>query len=293
MSITLSKTKLMAYISCPEKFRLRYGLRLKPLLDSPALIEGRAIHHLVESGLMYRDTIEDVLPVASTRFWESTPFDTCAYETITDYHQAQAKCLSDSMKFLELIGPMSVLAVEKEISAPLTHPYTGEVWDNIILRGFLDLVLQTESGPAVIDIKTVGRTPAMPMAAISSELALYAYLLEFDALWDARPVEVAFLNLIRTKEPKITWDKAVKGLDDFENIVTTCRQVVEAISQSHFWKNPGMQCGWCSYKSLCHNDKEAAIKTLGERAWEFYQMTKDILDYQQLSPTLNPHEKAA
>jgi len=63
--------------------------------------------------------------------------------------------------------------------------------------------------------------------------------------------------------------------------------------QSHFWKNPGMQCGWCSFKPLCHNDKEAAIKTLGERAWEFYQMTKIILDYQQLSPTLNPHEEAA
>ncbi|WP_243367354.1 PD-(D/E)XK nuclease family protein [Fundidesulfovibrio soli] len=293
MPLTLSKTKLMAYISCPEKFRLRYGLRLKPLRDDPALIEGRAIHHLVESGLMYRDAIEDVLPVANMRFWESTPFETCGYDTIEDYQHAQTRCLSDSIKFLELIGPMPILAVEKDIQVPLTHPFTGEVWDSITIRGLIDLVSETESGPAVIDIKTVGRTPSMKMAAISSELALYAYLLAYPDYWDARPVEVAFLNLIRTKEPKITYDKAVLGLDEFENIVTTCRQVAASIKLGHFWKNPGMQCGWCSYKSLCHGDKQTAVNMLGEYAWEFYQMTKDVVAYQQLSPTLNPHDQAA
>jgi len=283
----------MAYISCPEKFRLRYGLRLKPLLSDPSLVEGRAIHHLAESGLMFRDTIEDVLPVASMRFWESTPFESCGYETIEDYQHAQALCLSQSQRFLELIGPMEILAVEKDIQVPLTHPFTGEVWDHITIRGILDLVVETESGPAVIDIKTMARTPSMPMAAISSELALYAYTLAYPDYWETKPVEVAFLNLIRTKEPKITYDKAIKGLDEFEALVTTCHQVAEAIKLSHFWKNPGMQCAWCSYKSLCHGDKQTAIKTLGEYAWEFYQMAKDVLDYRHLSPTVNPHDQAA
>lgn len=292
MPITLSKTKLMAYISCPEKFRLRYGLRLKPLRDDPALIEGRAIHHLVESGLMYADAIEDVLPVASMRFWESAPFETCGYNSIEEYQHAQTLCLTQAQKFLKLIGPMQVMAVEKEYAAILTDPFTGEVFD-ITVRGIIDLVCQVESGPAVIDIKTVGRTPSLPMAVISLELALYAYLLEFDALWDARPVEVAFLNLIRTKEPKITWDKAVVDIEAFQALVTTCRQVAEAIKLGHFWKNPGMHCGWCTYKGLCHGNNLLAIQTFGHHVIEFYQATKDIMAYQHLQPAMNPQDQAA
>jgi hypothetical protein len=293
MPLTLSKTKLMAYISCPEKFRLRYGLRLKPLRDDPALIEGRAIHHLVESGLMYRDTVEDVLPVASMRFWESTPFETCNYETIEEYQNAQALCLSQAQKFLEFIGPLEILAVEKELAMILTDPFTGEVWDDITIRGIIDLVGQVESGPTVIDIKTVGRTPSMPMANISLELALYGYLLAYPDYWDAKPIEVAFLNCIRTKEPKITWDKAVVSIEDFEMLVTTCRQIAEAINLGHFWKNPGMQCAWCTYKTLCHGNDQLAIQTFGHHVIEFYQTTKDVMAYQHLHPTVNPHDQAA
>lgn len=293
MPITLSKTKLMAYISCPEKFRLRYGLRLKPLRDDPALIEGRAIHHLVESGLMYRDAIEDVLPVASMRFWESTPFESCGYDSIEEYQHAQALCLAQSQKFLELIGPMQVMAVEKEFAVILTDPFTGEVRDDITIRGIIDLVCQVESGPAVIDIKTVGRTPSMPMAHISLELALYGYLTTYPNYWDAKPVEVAFLNCIRTKEPKITWDKAVVDIEAFEALVTTCRQAAEAIKLGHFWKNPGMHCGWCSFKGLCHGNDLLAIQTFGEHVIEFYQATKDVMAYQHLHPTVNPHDQAA
>jgi hypothetical protein len=283
----------MAYISCPEKFRLRYGLRLKPLRDDPALIEGRAIHHLVESGFMYRDTVEDVLPVASMRFWESTPFETCGYETIEKYQHAQALCLSQAQKFLELIEPLKILAVEKEFAMILTDPFTGEVWDNISLRGIIDLVSQVESGPAVIDIKTVGRTPSMPMANISLELALYGYLLAYPDYWDAKPVEVAFLNCIRTKEPKITWDKAVVGIEEFQMLVTTCHRVAEAIRLGHFWKNPGMQCAWCTYKALCHGNDQLSIQTFGHHVIEFYQATKDVTACQHLHPTVNPHNQAA
>lgn len=293
MPITLSKTKLMSFIQCPEKLRLRYGLRLKPLKDDPALIEGRAIHHLVESGLMYRDAIEDVLPIASMRFWESAPFETCGYDSIEEYQHAQALCLAQSQKFLELIGPMQVMAVEKKFAVILTDPFTGEVWDDITIRGIIDLLCQVESAPTVIDIKTVGRTSSMPMAAISLELALYAYLLTYPDYWDARPVEVAFLNCIRTKEPKITWDKAVVDIEAFQSLVTTCRQVVEAIKLGHFWKNPGMHCGWCTFRGLCHGDNLLAIQTFGHHVMEFYQGTKDVKAYQHLHPTVNLHCQAA
>lgn len=293
MPITLSKTKIMAYISCPEKFRLRYGLRLKPLKHDPALIEGRAIHHLVESGLMYRDAIEDVLPVASMRFWESTPFESCGYNSIEEYQHAQALCLTQAQKFLELIPPLQVMAVEKEFAAILTDPFTGEVWDDITIRGIIDLLCQVESGPAVIDIKTVGRTPSMPMAHISLELALYGYLTTYPNYWDAKSVEVAFLNCIRTKEPKITWDKAVVDIVAFEALVTKCRQVAEAIKLGHFWKNPGVHCGWCSFKGLCHGNDQLAIQTFGHHVIEFYQATKDVMAYQHLQPTVNPQDQAA
>jgi hypothetical protein len=245
-------------------------------LDDPALIEGRAIHHLVESGLMYRDTIEDVLPIASMRFWESTPFESCAYESIEAYHLAQAKCLWDSTKFLELIGPLEILAIEKEYAAILTDPLTGEVWDDIVIRGIIDLVVNTATGPGVIDIKTLGRSPSIPMAKISLELALYAYLVEYPDYWNARPVEVAFLNLIRTKEPKIVLDKDCLGLEDFETFVSTCRHVAESIKQGKFYKNTGMHCSWCTFKSLCYQDDQLSNQIFGKDATTFYHDTKEI-----------------
>lgn len=293
MPITFSKTKILSFIQCPEKFRLRYGLRLKPLRDDPALIEGRAIHHLVESGLMYADAIEDVLPVASMRFWESAPFETCCYDSIEEYQHAQALCLTQSQKFLELIPPMQVMAVEKEFAAILTDPYSGEVYDEISIRGIIDVLSQGASGPAIIDIKTVSRTPSMPMAHISLELALYGYLITYPDYWDAKPVDVAFLNCIRTKEPKVALDKAVVDIEAFEALVTTCRQVTEAIKLGHFWKNPGMHCGWCTYKGLCHGNDLLAIQTFGHHVIEFYQATKNIVAYQHLHPTVNPHDQAA
>ena len=292
MAITLSKTKLTAYMSCPEKFRLRYGLRIRPLLEDPALVEGRAIHHLIEMGLMYQDQIEDILPVASERYWETTPFETCKYESVEDYKQAQEKCLVESRKFLELIGPLKVLEVEKDIQVQLTHPFTGEVSDQVSLRGILDLVFETETGPGVLDIKTVGRTPGMPMAAISTELALYGYLLELPGFWDARPVDVGYLNLVRTKKLAIVFDKAVLGLDDFISIHTTCIQVAEAIKNSHFWKNPGMHCAWCVFRSLCHGDHVTAIQTFGHDRWEFYRFVKGTPDYRETPTTEQPQQAA-
>lgn len=79
--------------------------------------------------------------------------------------------------------------MELGIQVPLTDPFTGEVFAGIALRGLIDLVDRTELGLRVIDLKTMARSPSMPMAHMSLELALYAFLMAYPEYWDARPTE--------------------------------------------------------------------------------------------------------
>ena len=269
--LKLSKSKLNTFIQCPERYRLLYSLRMRPLKSAPALIEGQALHHLVEYGLMYRDQVEDVLQVASHGFWEDMPFEACPYETEGEYHAVQARCLAEVESFLDQIGHLDIIHVEHEIDIPLTDPLTGEVSDHIHTRGFIDLVDRSENRPRIIDIKTVGKSPGASNADMALELTLYAYLMahpDFFAMEE--PMPVAFLYLVRTKKPKVIWDHSTRSLTDFAELTRVCSQVAQAIQLGHSWKNPGMHCSWCAYSGFCHNDQEAVTRDFGQDRWEFF-----------------------
>ncbi len=118
MSIRFSKSKLNTYLSCPRKYYLHYELGMRAKKASKTLIEGSAIHHIVESGLVYRQ-ISDIAEESSRIFWEDNPFENCCYETEQEYLSAQQLCLFQSKKFLEGLGPLPALRMEMEYQCPL------------------------------------------------------------------------------------------------------------------------------------------------------------------------------
>lgn len=272
--LTLSKSKLNAYIQCPEKYRLAYELEIRPLKSDPALVEGSCLHHLVESALLYQRhlELESILNLASERFWESAPIETCDYLTIENYHLAQKQCLEEARQFLTQIGELDCLSMEHHIAVPLTDPITMEQVSDINLQGYVDLIDVVANRERIIDIKTAGRKPKDGMSAIALELTLYAYLHTYPKFADC---PVAYLNLIRTKEPKISWDGSQRTIDDYVELIGICKNVAANIRERRFWRNPGTHCSWCDYQSLCYRDYDLAQKKFGQLALDCYLMAKD------------------
>jgi len=275
--IRFSKSKLNTFLSCSEKYRLGYEMGLKPMRKSKSLIEGSCIHHLVESGLLYNQQIEDVLEQASRAFWSENPFERCDYESEAQYRAAQALCLDQSRSFLEQLDPLPVSHMEMQLEAPLVHPLTLEEDPEITLIGYIDLVLRDSSGgPWLIDLKTVARTPREGMAKVALELTMYAYLYglpEESYVFPSLPV--ALVYLIRTKMPKVHWDESRRFLPHFMELYHICRKVAEDISNQHFFRNPGMHCSYCDFRSLCFEEAENAIELFGEERWEMYRIERE------------------
>lgn len=273
--ITLSKTRINTYLGCSEKYRLHYELGLRPLRRAKSLVEGSAIHHLVQCGLLYRDSPPvDVLEQASTCFWSENPIELCNYEKESDYELAQNKCLSDSMHFLDQLGPLPVSEVELKLDSPLIHPITLAEHPEINLLGYIDLLIDTnhKGSFCVADLKTAAKTPRDGLGRLAMELTFYAYLFNqpFTPETSFTDIPVALIHLVRTKEPKVIWDEGRRSLPDFLELYRLCRKVAADIKANHFWPCPGVACNWCEYESLCFVRDEKAIQTFGERHWLLY-----------------------
>ena len=284
--IKFSKSKLNTYISCGEKYRIHYELGIRARKTSNTLVEGSCIHHLVETGIAYGDQISDVLEHASIHFWEGHPFDRCAYDTEESYVLAQALCLGQSREFLDLLGPQQSQGIELHIERPLVHPLTGEDHSEIVLNGFIDLVLVGEDGrPIIVDLKTVARRPQEGMSRLALELSMYAYLMEENLpVQEITRTNVALVYLIRTKLPQLHWDSSFRTLHHLLDLYATCRKVADDINQAIYYRNPGMHCGYCDSKSLCYHLPEQAVLIFGEENWQRY--IDDMLTREQGLPNV-------
>lgn len=269
--LVLSKSKLNSYIQCPEKYKITYELGIKPLRATASFVEGRALHYLGESGLTAPRNLLKTLKQASKIFWKRNRFDICDYASKKDYKAAQVKCLNEAKRFLELIGPLNVKGTESYLEAPVIDPLTMDDTLDVTLRGYIDFVDMYEGKPRVVDIKTMSKKPMEGMASLALELTVYAYLLSYPYISsDMETISVAFLNLIRTKDAHITWDKSTRSIDDFVSLIHTIKAIVMNISNGVFYRNSGTHCSWCQNKPFCFKDISKAKSIFGKEALDRY-----------------------
>lgn len=251
MPLLLSKTKLNTYCLCPEKYRLTYVENIRPEKTPTALIEGSALHHIVENCLVYGKAISDMPEAASSEYWQEIQLEQTEYQDEKAMKSAQEKILREARCFLAKIGCLNTYQMETYFEHPLVNPVTGEVNDSIMLRGYADLIEQPERDRIrIIDIKTSAKSPNLEQANRALELTVYAYLMGCNMGFHLE-VPVSLLYLVRTKEPKVIWLNAQRSLADFIQLYETIQNVANAIQQGLFWKNQGMQCSWCQHQGLC------------------------------------------
>ncbi len=178
----ISPSRLNCWLACPLKFRFRYinGIRSP---TTPALFLGKILHGCLETFYRHRQ-LGIALDVADLNrrlleSWgesmdeEAIQFDMPAEEQIL---QRQAGDLVEAYLGHVPCDEPRPLAVEAAVEMPLINPLTGEDF-GIPLLGVMDLVLDGQAGPVIIDFKSSSRS-SEPLEIVH-EIQLTSYALLF------------------------------------------------------------------------------------------------------------------
>lgn len=140
----------------------------------------------------------------------------------------------------------------------LKNVFPGTVYDGIKFTAYVDMLTTLPNGEKMlVDIKTAGQSLSeIPnIASMDPQLRKYA--------WVSGVQNVAFLNLVKTKKPKIqfiTGRVTDEAIHDTGEIVG--RDIIEVAmaDKKNFWpQNPGVKfpdarCTYCPFLGICLNN---------------------------------------
>ena len=127
----LSTSSAKAYRKCPTFYLYAYELRRRPLRSSPALRFGTLIHRGLEVWWNTVDVVQAIHAMRESGDLDINPVDLIrAEELMLGYHVRWYR------------ERLNVLHVEKEFSAPLVNPTTGQASRTWVRGGKMDAVVQ-------------------------------------------------------------------------------------------------------------------------------------------------------
>lgn len=127
----LSTSSAKAYRKCPTFYLYAYELRRRPLRSSPALRFGTLIHRGLEVWWNTVDVVQAIHAMRGATELDIDPIDLIrAEELMLGYHVRWHR------------ERLNVLHVEKEFTAPLVNPTTGQASRTWVRGGKMDAVVQ-------------------------------------------------------------------------------------------------------------------------------------------------------
>jgi hypothetical protein len=140
------------------------------------------------------------------------------------------------------------LAVERKYEIPLVDPLTGEDF-GMSLVGVVDLVLDNEDGPIVVDFKTAA---SASYCDLQHELQLTAYSYLIREAFGCSESALEVRQLVKTKVPKIVTHTFPPRTDEhFERFFGLVREYLEALDRGVFNYRPSWNCSMCEHSCLC------------------------------------------
>ena len=252
----ISPSRLNCWLKCPLAFKCRYqdGIRTPP---SPSMFLGKVCHFGLEAAYRHRQlgVNLDAEQVVGKMLdgWaklideESITFDSAADE------QAIRQQACDLVKAYLAYAPPDEkpLAVEVALEAPLVDPDTGEDL-GMPLVGVVDLVLDYEAGPLIVDFKTAARSSEPMEISHEIQLTSYAYLLRHHNKWSESGLEIR--SLIKTKQPKVEFHPyPARSEAHFRRLFAVVREYLDALDSGRFNYRPGFGCAMCDYREQCRS----------------------------------------
>ncbi len=251
----LSYSQISTYQACPAKWFFRYDRQYPPERISAALPMGSGIHAAIQSqvqALMEKD----IPPTID--------------EMMATYHRTWAECSADiPIQFGRGQNADSLAATaEAMLRAVLETPYAwphgaiigieearrvpmGPMLPDLLAK--LDLIEYRDGQLILTDYKTARSiwSPAMAEAN-ANQMLLYAHAAREIARDLYTEIELRFVIITKTKEPKVDHIDIPLDRDRLMSALATVRQVFRAMHHRIFYPNPSvMNCSTCPYAQRC------------------------------------------
>ena len=249
----LSVSAVKTFMKCPLAYKAKYIDKLPENSVSSALAFGRSIHASVEIWFrarlegMTEPTTDDLL----SEFWDEWKACEQEKEVRLGKNEDVAKVADTAARVIEAFTDSdaarpegSIVGIEEELRAPLL----ANVPD---VLGRLDLAVESDDVIKVVDFKTA-KSKWSDAQRQDAELqgVIYAELARTFA--GAKPVQVEFIVVTKTKTPSVTIERVDTSDRAIERGKAIMAAVWQAIQTGNFFPSPSiMSCPTCPYRSRC------------------------------------------
>lgn len=251
----ITPSRLNLWLRCPLAYKLKHIDGIKtPTTESQFL--GQRVHAALATyyynrmrdihfGL--RDCINSMLSGWDAAVAEQQMKFACSSQRRQLQQRAAALIQAYLMHFPDEGG--EILAVQYGLESPAVDPATGEQLP-LRLTGVVDLVLDSESGPVVVDFRTASRSSAALELAHEVKLSILACLVREH--FGREESELQVRSLIRTKVPKIeTHAFPQRRREHITRLFEILREYVESLDRGIFNYRPAWTCSMCDYAGSC------------------------------------------
>jgi putative RecB family exonuclease len=253
----VSPSRLSKWLSCPLAFRLQYVDGHRPP-TTPSLFLGKTVHAALQVFYRHRHlgiTLDaaDVCCRALESWARLVDEANMKFDSPAEEQAIQKQGADLVMAYLGCVPKdEKPLAVEAAVEMPLIDPATGEDL-GIPLLGIMDLVLDDQAGPIIVDFKTTSRSSEASEITHEIQLSSYAYL--FREVSDRPEAGLEIRSLIKTKSPKVEIHRYPPRTDGhFRRLFAVIREYLDVLDRNQFNFRPGWGCGMCDFRnSHCRN----------------------------------------
>jgi RecB family exonuclease len=247
----ISPSRLALWARCPLAFRFRYVDGIKTP-TSPSMFLGQRVHAGLE--LFYRHRQLGIsLPAEAVTKRVDSSHEASVAEAKVEFNNAEEeenlrRQVGDLLRAYIAQVPTDEarpLAVETAMEVPLTDPATKQDL-GVPLVGIVDLVLNADDGPTIIDFKTAAR--GGELLEIAHEIQLTAYSLAYRAATGRHEGSLQIRRLVKTKVPKIeTHCFPARSDAHFRRLFSLVRAYLDDLDADRFVFRPGWTCSSCEF----------------------------------------------
>jgi hypothetical protein len=111
----------------------------------------------------------------------------------------------------------------------------------------MDLVLQEEAGPVIVDFKTAARADELSELAHEVQLGCYGYLFRQATGTSESALEIR--RLVKTKVPQISFHRwPTRTERHFGRLFAVIRAYLDDLHTGRFVFRPGQACSYCDFR---------------------------------------------
>jgi putative RecB family exonuclease len=257
----ISPTAAKSYLGCSLRFFFERVACL-PCPTGPALHLGKVIHAALQHFhlALWRGTDHSAPTIAKHFEQVFTAMEQDEGPVSWKDDAARDKAREAGLRVVQayLTSPEVLTTPPKAVEVFLSERIDGL---SVPLTGAMDLVRQDLTP---VDFKSAAARPDPKQAAFDHELQLVSYQLMLESATGQSPPALELVFLVKTKVPQVIKVR-VQPADSRrkERVVRMLETAVTGIVEQRFHPQPGMQCGWCQFRTECSKWPSVAVEGRG------------------------------